>query len=583
MESYCYVAFVIEPECNQFRILTLFPGSGDEPLVCTLEHADIGKSPLYEAISYVWGDLHNRKNITCNGRTLSITAGLNTALCHVRSPSESRNLWADAICINQNDNDERGRQVRRMKDIYSRASRVIVWLGEARDESDRGIEVASDIARSCQRYTAEGGALETLTFNDELARRVFGRFRHSSEFPRLRAFAKIIERLWFTRVWVVQEVAVAAHATVLCGTSSISWTDLTNAITAQEHLNLYLADHARNAYVFMLERARMEWCSGIRRSLLSVLFRYRILHSTDPRDKIFGISALTRAELAKVKALQPNYNVETTDLYTAIAKEILGHSTDLNILSVPRRLSGPTTPTLTTSPFPLAGKDQAQVEFGGADSPIIGVRGYCVDRIAAVGTTLMLEYLPRTEFPGVRIAKCAFVLDDWTRVAQLGDRKLYVTGEPMRDAFVQTFACESTSESIETLWAQLDILERNATIAKWFSILPTWLPEWLVDKAVCLFHAIVFYNRNDQMTMDFRIHISSLADRRVFRTEKGYIGLGSALAAVGDEIAVVKGAKVPLILRAKGSKWTLQGDCYLRGIMKGEAYCDDASRRMWIV
>ncbi|OTB19095.1 hypothetical protein K445DRAFT_305427, partial [Daldinia sp. EC12] len=183
MDSYCYVPFGTEPECNQFRILTLLPGSGKQPLECLLEHGDIGKSPPYEAISYVWGDPRDKAGIICNGKPLDITAGLHTVLCHFRSASEKRSLWADAICINQNDSNERGSQVGRMKDIYSKADRVLIWLGEEKDESDRGIAL-------------------------------FGKFRDKSEFPRLSAFARIIERLWFTRVWVVQELALATEAMV---------------------------------------------------------------------------------------------------------------------------------------------------------------------------------------------------------------------------------------------------------------------------------------------------------------------------------------------------------------------------------
>ncbi|KAI0839143.1 HET-domain-containing protein [Hypoxylon sp. FL0890] len=606
MDSYCYVPFGLEPECSQFRILTLLPGSKEQPLECILEHGDIGESPPYEAISYVWGDPLDKVEITCNGKALAITAGLNVVLRHFRSPTERKSLWADAVCINQNDNEERGRQVSRMKDIYSKASQVLIWLGEEGDDSDVGIAAASDIAHACHQYTSHGGSLQTISFNDEPVQKLFGKFRNSSEFPRLSAFAKIVRRLWFTRVWVVQELALATQATVYCGNSSISWTDLMAAITAQDHLNLWLSDHERNAYVFILERARQEWSTGVRRSLLSVLFRYRILDASDPRDKIFGLYALTKSELSGVEALQPNYDVDTTKLYTDVAKEILKQSSDLNLLSVPRRLSGvgPTLPswvpdwtnTRLTAPLGLANysdinelaftaskSSRPEIEFGGTDLTHLGVQGRCMDRIAAVGTVLRLDHLPRTDYHGVRLPKCAFVLDDWSRVAKIREEKLYITGEPIRDAFIQTLATESTHESIERLREQLDILERSATITRWLRFLPKFVPDWLLDKAVCLGHAVLFYRRNDQMTLDFRIHLSSLADRRVFRTDKGYIGLGSALAEAGDEIAVVKGAKVPLILRTMGSQWTLQGDCFVKGIMRGEAYGQDDCDQMWIV
>ncbi|KAI0383435.1 HET-domain-containing protein [Hypomontagnella monticulosa] len=607
MSSYCYVPFGTEPECNQFRILTLLPGSGEQPLECILEHGEIGESPPYEAISYVWGDPENKVEIICNGKTLAITAGLEEALRHFRLRSEKKSLWADAICINQNDNEERGRQVGRMRDIYPRAEQVLIWLGEEREESDKGMAVALDIADTCHQYTSEGHSLEAISFHHEFAQRLFGKFRDSSEFERLMAFAKIIERPWFTRVWVVQELALATEATVYCGNSSISWPDFMAAITAQDRLNLWLSDHERNAYVFILERARQEWCTGIRRSLLSVLFRYRILDATDPRDKIFALTALTKPEFSRTHALQPNYNIGTTELYTAIAKEILSHSSHLNLFSVPRRLSGagprnlPSwvpdwTSTRLTAPLGLANysdindlafaaskSSKPQVKFD-ADSASLGIQGHCVDRIAAVGTVLRLEHLPRTNYHGIRIPKCAFVLDNWSQVAKVWESESYVTGGLIRDAFVQTLVVESSDESIETLRLHLDILERNATIVRWIGFLPTFLPDWLVDRVVHLIHSILFWDRTDQMTLAFRINLSSLADRRVFRTDKGYIGLGPALAEADDDVAVVKGAKVPLVLRSKESaQWSLQGDCFLKGVMQGEAYLEDETSEISII
>jgi hypothetical protein len=149
----------------------------------------------------------------------------------------------------------------------------------------------------------------------------FGKFKSPPEFPRLAAFANLMDRLWFTRVWVVQELALAAEAVVFCGNSSIEWTDLMNAITAQDHLNLHLANHDRNAYAFILEKARKEWSSGAKGNLLSILFRYRILDATDPRDKIFGLSALFQQhEQSGSEALQPDYSIDTAHLYITVAK-----------------------------------------------------------------------------------------------------------------------------------------------------------------------------------------------------------------------------------------------------------------------
>ncbi|KAI5865872.1 HET-domain-containing protein [Durotheca rogersii] len=605
MGNYCYVPFDMESDGKEFRTFTLLPGLKEQPLECLLEHGDIAAPPVYDAVSYVWGDPLDSTEIICNGKALTITTGLAAALRHLRSTSARKRLWADAICINQNDTDERENQVLRMKDIYKGAREVFIWLGEEREDSDKGVAVAKDLARAHLQFEECGGTLETLNFDDENVRRLFGRFRDPLEFPRLSAFATIIRRLWFTRVWVVQELALATEATAHCGDSSISWDDLVVAITVQDHLNLWLSDHERNAYVFILERARRE--RNIGRDLLSVLFRYRILNATDARDKIFGLSALAESENSEAGTLRPDYNVSTAELYVAVARKILKDSEDLNLLSVPRRFLG-TCPsglpswapdwsnTRLTAPlglvnysdiselaFAASGPSRPQIRLGDTDLALLGVWGHDVDRIASVGTVLMLERLPRTNYHGVRVPKCAFVLDDWSRVAELRKSELYRSGEPIRDAFIQTLVAESSHESVETLRSQLDILERYAVIARWVSFLPEFLPNWLVDKIVGLVHAAVFRGRTDRMTLNFRRHLSSLADRRVFRTERGYIGLGSALAEVGDEIVVVQGAKVPLILRARETQWTLQGDCFLKGIMQGEAYHEDKCAWMWIV
>jgi hypothetical protein len=88
--------------------------------------------PEYLALSYTWGDLSNRRDIYINGHKFSITSNLYQALQHLRSNTAVRHLWIDAICINQNDNE----QVPRMREVYSRAQCVIVWLGRDIEPED---------------------------------------------------------------------------------------------------------------------------------------------------------------------------------------------------------------------------------------------------------------------------------------------------------------------------------------------------------------------------------------------------------------------------------------------------------------
>lgn len=72
-------------------------------------------------------------------------------------------------------------------------------------------------------------------------------------------------------------------------------------------------------------------------------------------------------------------------------------------------------------------------------------------------------------------------------------------------------------------------------------------------------------------------------NRRLFRTQGGYIGLAPKLALSGDRIGLFKGGMVPLIIRQEGTRWRLIGDYYLHGIMKGEAFQDKECSMMWFV
>ena len=114
-------------EC--IRILELYPGHANDNIDCTLRQTELENAPKYEAISYAWGDPANKVNVLCDGKIIMITQNLKDALLRLKLKDRSRIVWADAICIDQNDDVEKGSQVKLMKRIYGNATRVCVWLG----------------------------------------------------------------------------------------------------------------------------------------------------------------------------------------------------------------------------------------------------------------------------------------------------------------------------------------------------------------------------------------------------------------------------------------------------------------------
>jgi hypothetical protein len=125
---------------QHIRILTLDPGKPDDPLKGKLEFVHIAHSGRYEPLSYVWGKAEHCHQITIrddkgDGGRLKLTDSLYGALRQIRHTDLERRLWADQICINQEDTEERSQQVQFMNMIYNNASMVLVWLGPA----DQGV------------------------------------------------------------------------------------------------------------------------------------------------------------------------------------------------------------------------------------------------------------------------------------------------------------------------------------------------------------------------------------------------------------------------------------------------------------
>jgi hypothetical protein len=105
------------PAGQFIRLIELHPGNRQSPIVATFKVVELLEAPAYDAISYVWGDPSNKGSITCSGQPFSITASLLLALLRVRQNSQNSEkslVWADAICIDQTNNQERSHQVAMM-------------------------------------------------------------------------------------------------------------------------------------------------------------------------------------------------------------------------------------------------------------------------------------------------------------------------------------------------------------------------------------------------------------------------------------------------------------------------------------
>lgn len=171
----------------------------------------------FTALSYVWGDTSDLATIIVDGKPLSVTKTLETALRHLRDSKRVIRVWADAICTNQKDIIERGVQVKQMGSIYRAAHHTIIFLGEADESTDWVFK------------WVEQPSVLLDTSHD---------FLHQKIDP-------LLTRPWFYRVWVFQELILSLDPRVQWGDRRCSWDALYRFV--QAYYQMTLASRSRNA------------------------------------------------------------------------------------------------------------------------------------------------------------------------------------------------------------------------------------------------------------------------------------------------------------------------------------------------
>lgn len=153
----------MQSEEMQFRLLHLKPSSITESIIeCHLEQLSLNEStPPYEALSYTWGTTKRKESILLDHYPFEVTPNLYLALQNFRHVKETRLLWVDAICIDQDSIEERNHQVQNMRAIYQQAIQVLVWLGPAWDSS----RLAFDFLNICATEIAQYGRLVQSTLS----------------------------------------------------------------------------------------------------------------------------------------------------------------------------------------------------------------------------------------------------------------------------------------------------------------------------------------------------------------------------------------------------------------------------------
>lgn len=291
------------------RILKIAGGKRKDGLCCSLIYDSLATAPKYEALSYCWGtEEANRAIPEGNLKGFLVTEHLWRALMRLRMETEDRLVWIDALCINQQDVDERNHQLALMRKIYAKALRTIIWIGDFQPTR-----------KSCKRaFPDEGDSGLTLCVKPGLAET-----EHDNAVEDLRNDLQRLQTqpnpdgksdVWWRRLWCIQEFHFSANRpSVYMGPHAVKW----------EHFYT----------LFEPDKTPLETFEQLRdktpKSLSELIALTGPFNSSDPRDRIFALLGMAPAAGA---AIPPDYHHSVIRVIEEAVIYLIKESSTLDIL-----------------------------------------------------------------------------------------------------------------------------------------------------------------------------------------------------------------------------------------------------------
>ena len=284
---------------EEFRLLKLHEPSGSrrhfrKKLNLTLTAHSVSADIVYDALSYAWGDPNIKAVVHVNGLPVAVTKNLYDALLQFRaSATFSAPIWIDAICINQKDIQERNEQVKLMRTIYSQARKVLVWLGRSLPGTEHLVSLLGELR----------------------ADQIIEKLSTSPDFHLM--LEDLMNRAYWSRLWVLQETVLGVTVIAYCGASSFDFwrfvplfVELAQSLL-WEQVNQktpdWLVDVNGLIYIYGSAYDCREQQPSV--EMLEIVDQ---LHVTDARDRVYGMLALLPSSFI----VRPDYTANLETVYT---------------------------------------------------------------------------------------------------------------------------------------------------------------------------------------------------------------------------------------------------------------------------
>ena len=590
-----------------------------------LSSVRLSDRPKYCAISYAWGKGSRTKRIVLSeGYTLLVSKTVFDGLSETTRDSEVKMFWVDQICIRQDDKREKEMQVALMAQIYGQAYLVVGWLGNPVRKTRLGFRLL-ELFAAVENVTLgidEGsktkeylrilqGLVEELCLKEPLE------ILTDLENAAWQGAFALVERQWFNRVWVVQEVALSSNLRIYCGRLRISGDDFCSALKLINEIVSFPPFHLMKSFSNALQLANLRRSirAGESHNFLHLAHSLSHWDCADQRDRL---NALVNVAFKGNPSpwFSANYHINVEGLYQNFAEAYISATGNLDILHFAGdskaiiseeagrvqvyniqftndELNAAATWSpnwkIRTRPLPLHLENSVDGDLGFSathsspdfqiDSPRrrLQLRALLTDEVKFVGIPLVPD-LPAMDGATFKVEG---IFNLWYALA------FSICGQDAdwRYRFAMTLIADGRTAAAQSVVGTLTRAQQMNRFECW---------------AKRLIHV---YSREEDCTEEALYHyLNPISDgiseaskygyevlkvckfRTFFITKHGRFGLGPAQTASGSSIYLIHGLKTPFILerRAEENCFHLRGECYVNGLMDGAAHESDRDTSIFL-
>lgn len=584
----------------------------------------------YGALSYTWGDQSQTRPILLNSSVFHVGRNLEAALRRLaRYPDYADGglkLWVDAICINQRDVGERGRQVRRMGEIFSRALIVTIWLGEPPSDTTDGMAELQTLVSRCRDDSATKDAVEEALGDRELSSALHA------------AVERLVTVTYWTRTWIIQEKCLGPfNASLLFGSYVFSLIPLRNFLACANNIAGAIRKRESAWQILKLMelavrhqerqpagRTDAEQKKADMDDLGLLLMLGRLAHTTDPRDKLYGLLGLLPRYVSR--HIDPDYTLPVERVFADFAAALIhGFDTlDLVLAGNSPPASAFASPFVDTVPSwvpDLADRWDPYLWSTNCDATPRHPRPLGLS-IEDEGATLVVKGVVCDVVAGTapQLGWAAGVLSVLLPAQQIeegttpppppdADLKTAIVRTLHRDAALDCHAAatlldipwldglrlnaeeEDGKEKAERIEQRRTLLARGwgpvlrhanfADFQQFRVRLDALYAPWPGRRFRDFFPRVEEGGKEEEgLSEERQAEFLAALEKHagivypILTTRRGRFGTSIHPARVGDVVAVVPGCYAPVLLRRdkeRGGVWRSVSHCYVEGLMRGEA------------